>query len=269
MHYKLKRVVLAALISFLLLLSAGSGLGQEPAAPTPQIQSDPRVTIPEGTVISIVLTEYLNTNSTQVNDRFYAETVYPVWIQQRQIIPRGSFIRGTVTEVVRPGKVKGKGKLALRIDDIRLPNGVDRPLFAVFQGIHGAGDETMERKSETVQGSGSGTTDVGTIVGPTSTGAIIGAVGGGGKGAGIGAGVGAAYGLVSVLFSRGPKLVLLPGTRFDLVLRQPLKFSYGETNFTEAELNRAPREYYQSGGGDRRNRRPNDQGRRTGIGIPW
>jgi hypothetical protein len=237
-----KITIPAALMSALFLIGAGAGLSQAPPEEARQTQTDSQITVPEGTLICISLNEYLNTKSSQVNDRFYAETVYPVWIQQRQVIPRGSMIRGTVTEVVRPGKVKGKGKLALRIDDILLPNGVNRPLVAVFQGLHGPGEEKLERKTESVEGGGSGGADVGTVANPAATGAIIGAVTGGGKGAGIGAGVGAAAGLATILFSRGSDLVLYPGTRFDLTLRQPLQFSLGEINFTESELNKTNRE---------------------------
>jgi hypothetical protein len=269
MILEMKRTIPAALMLTLALLGAGTGLSQAPSAETKQTQTDSQITVPEGTSISISLTEYINTKSSRVNDRFYAETVYPVWIQQRQVIPRGSLIRGTVTEVVRPGKVKGKARLALRIDDIRLPNGVDRTLVAVFEELHGPGDEKLERKTESVEGAGSGGTDAGSVAGPTATGAIIGAASGGGKGAGIGAGVGAAVGLVTVLFSRGSDLVLYPGTRFDITLRQPLEFSYGEVNFTDGELNRSTREYTQPQDRQRTTQPRYNQRGLGGIGWPW
>jgi hypothetical protein len=131
--------------------------------------------------------------------------------------------------------------MALRIDEILLPNGVKRSLAAVFHGIHGPGEEKMDRKTETVETGGSKAQDAGTIVGDTGQGALIGAIAGGGKGAGIGAGAGAAAGLATVLFSRGRDLVLQPGTQFDLELKQPLKFAYAEVDFTNAELNNAQR----------------------------
>jgi hypothetical protein len=243
MRLDAKITISTALISTLFLFGAGVGLSQAPPEEARQIPTNSQITVPEGTLISISLNEYLNTRNSQVSDRFYAETVYPIWIQQRQVIPRGSMIRGTVTEVARPGRVKGKAKLALRIDDILLPNGVNRPLVADFEGLHGPGTEKLDRKTESVEGSGSEGADVGAVAGPASTGAIIGAVSGGGKGAGIGAGVGAAVGLATVLFSRGNDLVLYPGTRFDLTLRQALQFSLGEINFTEFELNRTTRQY--------------------------
>src|SRR5512139_2839109 len=65
-------------------------------------QPGPEVVVPEGTVLSITLTTFLNTRSSHVGDTFYAETAYPVWVNQQLVIPRDSLIRGTVTEVVRP-----------------------------------------------------------------------------------------------------------------------------------------------------------------------
>jgi type IV secretion system protein VirB10 len=198
--------------------------------------------VPEGTVIPIVLTAYLNTKTSQVGDTMYADTTYPIWIQQRLVIPKGSTIRGPVTEVKRPGRIKGKGYLAVRFDDILLPNGVKRDFIASFRGIHGPGDETVNRKSETVAAGSSNGTDAGTVVGTGAQGAIIGAIADRGRGAGIGAGAGAAAGLATVLFTRGRDLVLSPGTQFDLELQKPLKFAYNELDFSNAQLSSAERE---------------------------
>lgn len=224
-------------------------------APTPSIlsvqepeqdrYSETQITVPEGTVIPIVLTEYLNTRSSQAGDVVYADTTYPIWVQQRLVIPKGSNIRGTITDVVRPGRIKGKGRLAIRFDDILLPNGVMRQLIASFRGIHGPGDESLSREKETVAAGASKGEDAGTIVGTGSQGAIIGAIAGQGSGAAIGAGVGAAAGLATVLFTRGRDLVLNPGTRFDIELLRPLKFANNEIEFTRSELSDAEQDVRQ------------------------
>jgi hypothetical protein len=209
-----------------------------------EVEAEPlqeEMIVPEGTIIPIVITAYLNTRNSQVGDIAYAETNYPVWIQQRLVIPKGSTVRGTVTEVVRPGRFKGKGRLAIRFDDILLPNGVQKPLIASFRGIHGPGDENLDRQSETVSGGGSEGEDVGTVVGMGSQGAIIGAIAGRGSGAAIGAGVGAAAGAATILFTRGKDLVLSPGTQFDLELTKPLRFAFNELEFAEQDLNSARR----------------------------
>lgn len=222
----------------LLVLAVWPVAAQEPASQGSEI------IVPAGTTIPIVLTSFLNTKGTQVGDPFYADTVYPIWIQQRLVIPKGSTIKGVVTEVVRPGRVKGKGRLAVRFENVLLPNGVTRDLNAIFHGIHSGGDEKFDRKTETVEQSGSKGQDAGTIIGYGSQGAIIGAVAvHSGTGAGVGAGAGAAVGLATVLLSRGRDLVLEPGTQFDLELKQPLRFAYGELDFTNAQLNNAERSF--------------------------
>ena len=239
------KAAFAALSALMLLYSASwTGHAQETAQePAHDTLAPDEMTVPEGTVIPIVLTAYLNTKSSQVGDTLYADTTYPIWIQQRLVIPKGSTIRGTVTEVVRPGRIKGKGRLAVRFDDILLPNGVRRDLVAVFKGIHGSGDESMDRKTESVSAGGGKGTDAGTIVGTTSQGSIIGAIAGrNASGAAIGAGAGAAAGVAMVLFTRGRDLVLNPGTLFELELKRPMKFAYNEIEFTSAQLNSVRRD---------------------------
>ena len=205
------------------------------------LQAEPELVVPAGTSLPIVLTVFLNSRSSQPGDSFYAETIYPIWVQQRQVMPRGSIIKGTVTQVERPGRVKGRGRIAFRFESVLLPNGVNRDLVAELQGIHGPGVEKIDRRTETVEMDGSKGRDTAEVAAPAGQGAIIGAIAGAGKGALIGAAAGGAVGLATVLLSRGQELVLEPGTQFDLVLRQPLRFAYGEVEFTQRELDSAYR----------------------------
>ncbi len=235
------------------------------------------ITVPEGTIIPIMITAYLNTKSSQVGDIVYSTTVYPIWIRQRLAIPKGSEIRGTLTDVVRPGRIKGKGKLVIRFDDILLPNGVKHDLIATFRGIHGPGDEQLDRESESVGTGSSKGEDAGTIVGTAATGlsigTIVGAVSGRtGTGMAVGAGAGAAAGVAQVLLTRGKDLVVEPGTQFDLELLKSMEFSYYELQFTDNELNDARRSAQDA------NQRPRynapDEGNRPtwplpGVGFPY
>jgi type IV secretion system protein VirB10 len=161
------------------------------------------------------------------------------------VIPRGSIVKGTVTQVEKPGKISGKGRMTIRFDSILLPNGVERALVADFHGIHGPGAEKIDRKTETVEQGGTGNKgqEVGTVIGTAGEGAMIGglATNRTASGAGIGAGAGAAAGVAIVLLSRNRDLVLQPGTQLDLELRQPLNFAYGEIIFNQSELNSAER----------------------------
>ncbi len=257
------------LVMTLVMMTADSGLpvigrAQEDYANS---QPGPEVIVPEGTVIPITLTTFLNTRSSHVGDTFYAETAYPVWVNQQLVIPRDSVIRGTVTEAVRPGKIKGRGRLALRLDSVQLPNGVSRSLIASLQGIHSPGVEKLDSSREVVEADSSKGTDAGILAVTSGQGAMIGAIADGGQGTAIGAGAGAAVGIATVLLSRGPDLVLEPGTQFDLRLKQPVRFAYGEISFTsgqaDAPRHNPPRPAYQ-----RRNVQPSYP-RPWPMTIPW
>jgi hypothetical protein len=226
-----------ALPAFLLLVFSASRIWAG-AMQAPQRENQPEeVVVPEGTVIPIVITAYLNTRSTHVGDTVYADTLYPIWIQQRLAIPKGSAIRGTITEVEKPGKIQGKGRLAIRFNDILLPNGVKRDLTATFRSIHSNGEEKIDQKSETVSKDNAvNRQDAGIIVGTTASGAVVGAAVRGGSGALVGGGVGAAGGIATMLFTRNRDLVINPGTQFDLELKKPLKFAYNELAFTPNQI---------------------------------
>ena len=135
------------LVWVMFITAAGSVSAQESAAVP---QEEYIITLPKGTILPIILTAYLNTKNSQAGDIVYASTNYPIWSQQKLVIPKGSEIRGTLTEVVRPGRIKGKGRLVIRFDDILLPNGVKRDLSASLRGIHGPGEERIDRDSESV-----------------------------------------------------------------------------------------------------------------------
>ncbi len=261
-------IVMREIVTTMLMLgfvaaTSCAGIAQDQVNP-PQA-TDPELVVPVGTVLPIILSTYLNSHSSQVDDAFYADIAYPIYIQQRLVIPKGSTVKGYVTQVVRPGRIKGKGRIAVRIDSIILPNGVNRDLVAAFRGIHGPGNEKMNRKTETMEGEGSKGADTAEIIGTTGEGAFIGAISAGGAGAGIGAGAGAAVGLATVLLTRGRDLVLEPGTQFDLELRQPLRFAYGELDFTSSQLNSSRYSPLPRPGNDRmQQQRP-----RRGFGMPW
>jgi hypothetical protein len=241
---KIKKVLIVFLLLAFTLSTSWMGMSQESEEPASPASMEEFI-LPEGTVIPIILSDHLNTRSSQVGDVFYADTTYPIWHQQKLVIPKGSNIRGTITEIVRPGRIKGKGRLTVRFDDVLLPNGVKHDLPATFRGIHGSGDEHLDRKTETVTNDGNKTDDLDTIIGTTSQGTLIGAIVKGGTGAIVGAGIGAAAGTAITLLTRGRDLVITPGTRFDLQLKHPMKFARNELEFTNSQIEGAQRDMRQ------------------------
>ncbi len=206
-----------------------------PAAPAaPQSPADGgRISVPADTTIPIMLITPINTKSAYVGASFYCESVYPITVANRIIIPKGSSVRGTITQVVRPGRVKGKALIGLRFDEMVLPNGTTVQLRAVLSGFGTTGGEKYKPDEGKIEGETTKGEDAGKVITTTVSGAEMGTIiglekGAVGEGAGIGAGAGAAAGAIWVLASRGKEAVLPHGTSLELKLTQPLNFSSWE-----------------------------------------
>jgi len=180
----------------------------------------PPVVVPAGTVIPVTLTSRISTKNARDGDGIYGKTVFPITVNNRIVIPEGSFVRGKVTEIRRPGRVKGKGELTLNFQTLVLPSGITVPIYTSLGGVGGAG----ERKGEaTVQGDSSKGEDAKTVGTTAAQGALIGVIADRGRGAAVGGGVGAAAGTAAVLLTRGKDLVLEPGTTIEIVLDRPVE----------------------------------------------
>jgi type IV secretion system protein VirB10 len=180
----------------------------------------PPVIVPAGTVIPITLTSRVTTKNAKDGDGVYGRTAFPITVDNKIVIPEGSYVRGKITEVVRPGRVTGKAELTLSFQTLVLPSGVTVPIYASLGGAGGSGT----RKGEaTIEGDASKADDAKTIGTTAAEGGLIGVIAGRGKGAAIGGAGGAAAGTAAVLLSRGKDLVLEPGTTIEIVLDRPLE----------------------------------------------
>jgi type IV secretion system protein VirB10 len=155
------------------------------------------------------------------------------------VIPPGSYVAGTITEVKRPGRVHGRGELYVRFDSLTLPNGVTRDFRARIGSLDGTAPDTLDKSEGKVKSEGNKAGDLKTIGEGAGAGAGIGglagaAAGHAGMGAGIGAAAGAAAGLIGVLLTRGPEAILAKGTTMDMVLDRQLQFTAYEVDFGNA-----------------------------------
>jgi type IV secretion system protein VirB10 len=172
-----------------------------------------------------------------VGDRVYLQTSFPISVDNRIVLPEGSYVTGTITQVKRPGRVRGRGELYLRFDTLMLRNGVTRDFRGTVSAVDGSGNETLEEDDTgegTVEGEATKGEDAGTIAQTGASGGTIGAIAGGGKGAAIGAGIGAAAGLGAVLLTRGSEVRLLRGTALEMQLDRDLTFTSEEISMLGA-----------------------------------
>jgi hypothetical protein len=185
--------------------------------------------VPKDTTIPVELRNSINSRTASIGQAIYCDTIYPITVNDRIVIPAGSWVKGEVTQVVRPGHVKGRAQIGLRFLEITLPNGTTRSLRATLSGFGGNGKEGFSKRESKIEGQSSKGEDVGKIAQTTVTGAEIGTIAGVadhdvGKGLGIGSAIGAAGGAVWVLATRGKEIVLPSGTSLELQLSAPLNF---------------------------------------------
>lgn len=202
------------------------------SVPAPHASSGQQpVIVPSGTHVAVVLENGISTASAKPGDAIYFRTSFPITINNKVVVPVGSYLRGEVTESKRPGRVKGKGELRIRLNTLILPNGYTVDLNAEPHSTD-SGSGTKTDPEGKITGPGGKGKDAATIATTTATGAGIGAIAGGGKGAGIGAGIGGVAGLAAVLLSRGPEAQLPRGSSMDLILERDLQLDADQIHYT-------------------------------------
>ncbi len=189
--------------------------GWKPAESAAPSESESEYVVEAGTHVLLRLINAVNTKTAAVGDRVYLETAVPVFVSGHLILPRGTYVTGSVTETKQAGRVKGRSALNIRFDSVTLPNGVTRDLRSHPSEADAQGN--LDRKEGRIEGQGDKGGDARKIGETTAAGTGIGALAGAaaghiGMGAGIGAAAGAAAGLGRVLGTRGPDVVLRPGT---------------------------------------------------------
>jgi type IV secretion system protein VirB10 len=189
-----------------------------------------------GTRVPLALINSVSTKQAAPGDRVYLESVFPVVVDGKIVIPPGTYVAGTVTQVKRPGRLKGRGELYVRFDSMILPNGVTRDFRARVGAIDGRAGEELDREEGKIKGEGNKSGDARTVGEAASGGATAGVIAGAvygrpGMGVGLGAAAGATAGLIGVLLSRGPEAMLTKGTQLDMVLDRELSFTDAELQF--------------------------------------
>jgi hypothetical protein len=119
----------------------------------------------------------------------------------RVVASKGDRVTGHIKNVDEPGRVKGRARLELVLDEIRTSGNTYKVATEPFVAL---AEDTHER-------------DAAEIAGGAGVGAAIGAIAGGKKGAAIGAIIGGGTGTTAVLLTKGKQIVLEPETKVNFV----------------------------------------------------
>jgi len=221
-------------LSCILLLSA-CGMAQapatssaEPAAAKPEASAAPApakavagtLTIPAGTKIPLALKQAISTKNAQEGDPVYCETTFPFVVDDKIVIPAGTYVQGKISRIQRAGRVKGRAELLMHFTSMIYPSGYTVMLPGSIENMPGADKTSMKDSEGTVRQDSEKGKDIGTVASTASTGAVIGGLSAGGKGAGIGAGIGGMAGLAIAMLSRGSDVKLEPGTSIEMVIQR-------------------------------------------------
>jgi hypothetical protein len=176
------------------------------------------VTVGAGSLLRVRINQGLDSKHTQVGTPFDAVVLNDVVADGEVAIPRGATVHGTVVESKSAGALKGRGELALQLNQVVLA-GKTFPLVSDTWANNGA-DKTART--------------VNNAVGLGALGAIIGAVAGGGAGAAIGAGVGGAAGIGTSAASGGGQAFIPSEAILTFHLAQPAPV----TTVSQSEMDR-------------------------------
>jgi type IV secretion system protein VirB10 len=235
-------------VLWILLLISGMALGQaadtqkpdsaaasSPAStaaaatpnPAPAAASDPNVvTIPAGTKIPLSLAQAISTKNAREGDAVYATTAFPFVVDNRVIVPAGSYIQGKISHVERGGRLKGRAEILMHFTSMIYPSGYTVMLPGSVENTPGADNKSVKDEEGTIQqdkDTGKKIEDAakGGVYGG-SGGALAGGLSGGLNGARIGAGVGAAAGIGWALLKRGSDVKLDVGTSIEMEIQRAI-----------------------------------------------
>jgi hypothetical protein len=181
--------------------SAASSPGTPPEPPQPL-----KVTIEQGTSISVRLIDSIDSEKNQAGDTFHATLNTPLSAEGSEAIPAGTDISGHVVDVKSAGKFAGQSLVVLQLDSISA-NGKSYNL------------QTDQFRKE---GSSRGKNTAEKVGGGAILGGIIGAIAGGGKGAAIGTAAGAGVGAGAQAASKAHQIKLPSETVLNFTLQAPV-----------------------------------------------
>jgi type IV secretion system protein VirB10 len=212
--------------SIWVLLLGGIAAAQTTLAPNsaaPAVESEkPMLTIPAGTRVPLTLKQAISTKTARDGDPVYAETAFPFVVNERVVIPAGTYIQGRITRVQRGGHVKGRAELLVHFTSMIYPSGYTVMLGGSVENTPGTEKTSMKDSEGTIRQDSDAARKAREAAGAATTGAVIGAITNGGKGAGIGAGIGGVAGLAIGMLSRGADVRLEPGTSIEMEIQREL-----------------------------------------------
>jgi len=232
---------------FTLLLVSGMAWAQTPEAPpanapvaapvtqsaTPFVERsaaplDPNAAvIPAGTKVPLLLKQAISTKNAREGDPVYAETAFPFVVNDRILIPAGTYIQGRIMHSEHAGRSKKRAEILIHFTSMIYPSGYTVVLPGSIENTPGADDKSVKDSEGTItqdKDTGKRVEDAakGAAV-AGSVGSIGGLAAGGLNGARYGGLAGIAGGVAWALLKHGPEVKLEVGTSIEMEIQRDVK----------------------------------------------
>lgn len=191
-------------------------------------QPDPNtLIIPAGTQIPLTLTQAISTKNARDGDPVYAQTAFPFVLNERILVPAGTYVQGKISHVERAGRMHGRAEILMHFTTLIYPSGYTIMLPASIENMPGSENTTVKDKEGTIQqdkNTGKKVEEaakggaIGTMAGATAGGLATGGL----NGARAGGAAGAAAGIAWALLKRGPDVRLEVGTSIQMEVQRAI-----------------------------------------------
>lgn len=191
-----------------------------PAAP----RTSNSVIIPAGSKVPLTLAQAISTKNAREGDAVYAQTAFPFVLNDRILIPAGTYIQGKIMHAEHAGRSKKRAEILIHFTSMIYPSGYTVMLPGSIENTPGADNKGVKDSEGTIQqdkDTGKRLEDAakGAAVGGT-VGSIGGVAAGGLNGARYGGLAGIAGGVAWALLKHGPELKLDVGTSIEMEIQR-------------------------------------------------
>src|SRR5579862_2263820 len=215
-------------ICALVSLLAGMAAAQSSLTPNPDVHpvdaDKPMLIIPAGTRIPLSLKQAISTKTAREGDAVYAETSFPFVVNDRVLVPAGTYVQGKIMHSERAGRSSKRAEILIHFTSMIYATGYTVMLPASVENTPGNDSNGVKDKEGTIQAdkdTGKRVEDAakGAAVGGT-IGGIGGAAAGGYNGARYGGLAGLAGGAAWALLKHGPDVKLEVGTSLEMEIQR-------------------------------------------------
>jgi hypothetical protein len=178
------------------------------------------VSVPAGTKLALELKHAISTKGTEEGAAVYAETTFPFALNDRILIPVGTYVQGRISHIERGGHIKGRAEVLMHFTTLIFPSGYTVVLPGSLDNAPGIEKTNMKDKEGTVQQDSQAGDEATKIATSAAGGAVVGGLSRGVTGGLIGAGAGGAIGTAVALLGRNRDVIMPAKTTFEMVIQR-------------------------------------------------